>query len=353
MGKKKDNEAAEKAPPPAEKNEGKDDEEEEDTPTIKLLKEIDDKYCAAQVELEREIEKKRKEFSERQAPLLAERLQVLSEASGCSTEDATLGTPACKDFWLTALQNCSDLSQTVEKWDEPILSYLHDIKKTDLDVDVPNKGFRLDFIFKENPYFSNESLWSEFHTDYDPATYKPYKDEELIDYKTSSIEWKPGKNVTIEKVKQDSGGKKGKRKPAKSKEQPRQSFFRIWFTSIKQGEPLDSDLKKAMGAEDDEDMDEDEDEMVADLLDNIFDLGRMLGEQFVPYAVRYYTGEACDDDDDDDDEDEEEEEEDDDDDDDDESEDEPPKKPAGKAKPGKKAAGGAAQGQKQEECKQQ
>merc|ERR1719375_974668 len=76
-------------------------------------------------------------------------------------------------------------------------------------------------------------------------------------------------------------------------------------------------------------------------------LAQFLSQEMIPYAVRYYSGEACEEEDDDD-EDEESEEDDEDDDDDDESEDEP----APKAKSrGRKDASGGKPGEKTEECK--
>merc|ERR1712071_251749 len=71
------------------------------------------------------------------------------------------------------------------------------------------------------------------------------------------------------------------------------------------------------------DEDDDDEGIMGMLMDNDHEVGMALRDQIIPFAVRWYTGEAAPDDDDDDDDDDEDEEDDDDDDDDD-SEEEPP-----------------------------
>merc|ERR1712136_125330 len=93
----------------------------------------------------------------------------------------------------------------------------------------------------------------------------------------------------------------------------------------------------------DDEGDEDESEIIEMLMQHDHEVGQAIKGQIIPYAVRWYTGEAAPDDDDDDEDDE------DDDDDDDEEEEEKPKR--GKAKGKAKKPAGA--GEKKEECKQQ
>jgi len=354
MGKKKTDEATNNAPPPQSPAADAKD-EVEDTPIVKKLKEIDDKYCAIEVEFEKEMEKLRQKYTkERQAPLLAERAGVLADASGCSDEDKQFGTPACKGFWLQAFQNEDAFAEMLEEWDEPVLQYLVDIKKSNLEDEFPDKGFKLEFIFKENEFFANDVLFVEFHTSYDPATYKPWKEDDCVEIKSSEIKWKPGKNVTVEVVtkKTKGGGAKKAKQKAKAKEEPRNSFFRMLFLNFKLGEPIPSSLKEMMMNMGDEveDIDPDDEEQMSKMvLEQTHDVGYRIADGIIPYAVRYYTGEAGERDDDSD---EGSESEEDDDDDDDDSEDEPEPKPKAKKKGQKNAAAGG-EGQKAEECKQQ
>merc|ERR1712060_742223 len=97
---------------------------------------------------------------------------------------------------------------------------------------------------------------------------------------------------------------------------------------------------------DDSDMGDDE-EMMGLLMENDHEIGVSIGERLIPFAVRWYTGEAEPEGDYDDD--------DDDDSDEDDSDDEPaPKKKAAPKKKGDKIKiPGAGDGQNKEECKQQ
>jgi len=319
MGKKKEDvEEVQKEEEP------KDAEDEEDTPTIKILKGFDDKFCALEIELEKEIEKLRQKYDERQAPLIAERRKLLSDsAAEGAAERMEKGTPACEDFWLSALSNAAELEELLHDCDAPVLEYLDDIQSSKLDPENPKKCLRLEFTFKENPYFTNKVLFVE--ATYDVEGYKPYKEIECIEVKSSPIEWKAGCNITVEKKKpKEERGRKGNKKPAKAKLEPIPSLFRILFQNVKANDPLPEALACVY-----DDAEEEDDELTEWHLFNMGEVVRFIDQNFLPYAVRYYTGEACQDSDDDDEESEEE-------DDDEESSDEESEEPAAKPKKGGK-----------------
>merc|ERR1719356_661141 len=73
-------------------------------------------------------------------------------------------------------------------------------------------------------------------------------------------------------------------------------------------------MARAIAQDEEEDDDVEDEELLAYLMDSDYEVGTALRDYVIPFAVRWYTGEAAPevDDDDDDDEDEEEEEEDDD-----------------------------------------
>jgi len=217
-----------------------------------------------------------------------------------------------------------------------------------LDESDLQKGFKLTFHFVENPFFENDVLWKEYYTEED----SPYTGEmTTTKIKACEIDWKPGKNVTVETVKKKTkgGGAKKAKQKGKEKEEPRDSFFRNFFRNLSAGDPmpeLGAEEVRALCDEDDED---DEEGMLELLMENDYEIGTSVRDQLIPFAVRWYTGEAAPDidfDEDDEEEDEDDDDEDDDDDDDD-DEDEPPKK--GPKKKGGKAPAGAGK----EECKQQ
>jgi len=329
------------------KEEGK---EEEDEPIVKELKEVDDKYLEVEREYERELQALLNVYTQKQAPLLEERRQRLTEAAGENAE--ATGTPALKGFWLQALKNVPSSSDQIETWDEPVLEYLSAIKKVNLDPDDQHKGFKLSFTFVDNPYVSNAELWKEYHT----QEASPYTGEiETKEIKASEISWKPGKDVTVEKVKKSikGGGAKKAKQKAKERDEPRDSFFRCFFRNMEPEMDIPDDLD-AIG----EDSDVEEEELISMLMEHDHDMGCMIKDRLVPFAIRWYTGEAVpeglkQDDDDDDDDEEEEEEEDDDDDDDDDEDDEPPRATKKSQAKKKSGVGGTDPAAKQEECKQQ
>ncbi|CAK0843406.1 unnamed protein product [Prorocentrum cordatum] len=173
--------------------------------------------------------------------------------------------------------------------------------------------------------------------------------------------------VVKKKVK-GGGAKKEKQKAKGGKEEPRNSFFRVFFKSFKEDGPVPDDIDlEAMGLGEEDD--DDDQQIMEMIMDNDHDMGCAVRDNIIPYAVRWYTGEAAPDMDDDDEDEEEEmdedDEEEDDEEDDDDDEDEVPKKggkkdPKGSAGPKKKGggadgAGAAAAGGEagKEDCKQQ
>lgn len=364
MGRKQN--AADKKPEPKEEakqvekkeeEEKKEDNVPEEPAIVKALKEVDDKYLALDREFDREVDKLRKAYEAKQAPFLEERKKMLLESD---KENKESGTPALPGFWVQALKNHPAFEDEIQKWDEPVLEYLVDITKAYLDEEDTQKGFKITLVFLENPYFTNTEISKEFLT----KQGSPYTGEiECLEVKASVIDWKPGKDVTIERTakKVKGGGAKKAKQKGKETIEPRDSFFRSVIMSFKQGDPLpeEAELQMQGGM----DSDDDDDDMARFLLEHQLEVGEALRDQIIPFAVRWFTGEADPrDDEDDDDEDEEEEEDDDDDDDDLESDDddEPapkakggPKKPSAKKSPKTSPSAKPAADPKQEECKQQ
>lgn len=62
------------------------------------------------------------------------------------------------DFWLTAITNHDMLGEYVTERDAAVLSYLTDVRVSSLTGDDAG-SFRLEFTFKENPFFTNKVSW--------------------------------------------------------------------------------------------------------------------------------------------------------------------------------------------------
>merc|ERR1719277_1566958 len=228
------------------------------------------------------------------------------------------------------MQNHPAFEDIIQEWDEPVLEYLQDIEKSYVDDTDGDAGFKLVFRFASNPYFTNTELKKEYKTE----MANPYCGElEVKEIKCDTIEWLAGKDVTVEKVakKVKGGGAKKNKQKAKEKEEPRDSFFRSIFRNLRRDMPMPSDVNleeaRAMGMGGD-DSDDDDEAMMGLLMENDYEIGCSIRDQLIPFAVRWFTGEAVGDrdgfdDDSDEDDDDDLDDEDDDDDDDDDSEDEP------------------------------
>merc|ERR1712066_931422 len=157
----------------------------------------------------------------------------------------------------------------IEKYDRPILEYLKDVIAKQLDDKDPKKGFRLTFVFAENPYFENATLSKEYHCEEE----SPYTGELTAkEIRGTTINWKPGKDVTFEMVqkKVKGGGAKKKKAAEKATKEPRPSFFRSLARSLKAEGPLPEDvdpMEVAMAAGADED-DLDEEDCLKLILNN-------------------------------------------------------------------------------------
>lgn len=258
---------------------------EEETPEIKELKVLDDKFLELQKECDREVQAVQRRFQELQRPVLQQRADVLVRGGS----DANTGTPAVSGFWVQAMQNHSAFQEEIEEWDSPVLEYVQDIVLENLDPEDLNKGFRLTFKFADNPFFENKTLWKEYHTEED----SPYTgDINCIECKASKIEWKAGKDVTMEIVKKKSKG--AKKKQAKEKKEPRNSFLRNFFTDLKQNEPVPDDFDRERIRElcDDSEEEEDDERVMDNLMDVDYEMGCALRDNIVPFAVRWYTEEG-------------------------------------------------------------
>jgi len=204
--------------------------EEEDPPIVVELKKLDDQYLEIEREFEKEMMVLKNKYLEKQAPLLEERFKVLQGTE----ETKTTGTPACRGFWLMAMQNHPAFDEMIEEYDCSVLEYLTDIKVSYLDLEDHPKGFKLEFHFAENPYFEHKVLEKSYFTKEE----SPYTGNiEATEIKATKIEWKSGKDVTVEKVK-DKKGKRNAKAKNKEKTEARPSFFRSFFRSLKEGDPL-------------------------------------------------------------------------------------------------------------------
>ncbi|KAH9491684.1 hypothetical protein Btru_031223 [Bulinus truncatus] len=86
------------------------------------------------------------------------------------------------NFWVTAFVNHPQVSALLNEDDEEALQYLTKVEVQEFE-DIKS-GYRINFYFDSNPYFSNEMLTKEFHLNDtgDPSS------------QSTPIKWKEGKS---------------------------------------------------------------------------------------------------------------------------------------------------------------
>lgn len=261
-------------------------EEELRTPAVTDLEALDDEYAQAKasyLEEQREVDRR---FENRCTEILRRRKDVLTSQK--ETEGGT-ATPGLPGFWKMVLQNSVHVAEFIERYDEPVLEYLEDIRWEWLNDDAREEGFKILFHFTPNNYFSNEVLEKAFHLE----TRNKYSDvSACVKIEASVVNWFPGKNLTVDVItKKPKIGKKRLTK-GRREEVSRPSFFRSFFRKL----GSDAEIPEE---ELDEDDDVSEDDLMNCLLQEDLEQGLALKSFLIPRAVRWYTGEACDDESDD------------------------------------------------------
>lgn len=106
--------------------------------------------------------------------------------------DGSIGIPK---FWFTVLSNCMLTNEWIEEHDEEVLGYLQDIRVV---YEEKPLGFKLEFEFAENLYFTNKVLARSYVFDEALNKEELYVNNGLTPKSTSGtvIDWKEGKNLT-------------------------------------------------------------------------------------------------------------------------------------------------------------
>ncbi|KAF2455028.1 hypothetical protein BDY21DRAFT_373535 [Lineolata rhizophorae] len=249
-----------------------------------------------------ELEKK---YHRQYVDLYAKRTAVVNGAAtedggkrdSVHSSDAKASSRGLPGFWLRAMRNNPLISRDITKDDEAALAKLKDVRIEYL----RRPGFRLQFDFDENDFFTNTTLKKSF-------TYQRDADDftgELAygDAKGDKIRWKRGKNLT-EKTAEEDG---------ETVSISVESFFDFFDTPSKEdaeakraaklngSRPADSETttngnqkeNDAQNGNDDDDSSSDAGSALEWALEHDFDMGEEFKEKLIPHALYWYTGEAA------------------------------------------------------------
>ncbi|KAI8329898.1 nucleosome assembly protein-domain-containing protein [Blakeslea trispora] len=174
------------------------------------------------------------------------------------------------EFWLTALKTHPQIGDSISEEDCDALKHLVDIRMTYLE----KPGFRLEFEFAENDFFTDKVLTKTYHYQ-DNVSGGDY----VYDFAEGcEIHWKDGKDltVTVETKKQRHKGTNKTRVVKRTV--PAETFFNFF--------------NPPTIPEDENELDEEEAEGLDAKLEADYEMGEEFKEKIIPHAVDFFTGKA-------------------------------------------------------------
>ncbi|MFH4977546.1 hypothetical protein AB6A40_004255 [Gnathostoma spinigerum] len=272
---------------------------------IRALKKLQIDEINVQVEFDRQVHLLEKEFATKFAGLREARRRIITGEYEPTDDDADLSSieftqnleklqrsysddgeshsgeeldiKGIPKFWFHVLMGSKHTARMIQAHDEKILKYL-----TDISVDIqsdPDK-YILIFHFEPNEYFEQTELKKCYSLLIGAEKEAPfnYDGPLVIAAEATKIKWKDGKNVTLKAIKK-------KQKMSGNHDETRyvteivrnDSFFN--FFDPPKPEIVTDEIDEAAADE------------AQELLEADYEMGRLIGENIVPKAVLYYTGE--------------------------------------------------------------
>lgn len=261
---------------------------------VAALENLDAKRLQIEADFRAEVLELEKKYASKYMPIFADRARLikgerepLTEEIGELPQDAvqevdgddqpvviSADEKGLPGFWLGALKNHPALAEMVCQGDEQALNALEDIRAGFLEN---GPGFRLEFFFAENPYFSNRVLTKEYYL---ASPTCPTGEDYVYDHAVGTdIDWKEGKNLCFKTVTKTQRQKNGKGTRIVKREEPQESFFHFFSPPSMPSDDEDS--------ADEEDIEELEQELEAD-----YEMGDLIKSELVPNAIHWFTGRA-------------------------------------------------------------
>ncbi|KAJ3289945.1 nucleosome assembly protein [Rhizoclosmatium globosum] len=258
---------------------------------VNALRNIQDKHSALEAQFREEVLALEKKYLTKHQPLFDQRAKIVAgdiepsdaeakrEPDEDEDEDAvdvskpvdkpTKGIP---EFWLTALKTNAEIGELITEKDEEALKALKNIKYSYL---PDNPGFKLEFFFSENDFFTNKKLEKTYYLINSPDA--SYGDVVYDRAEGTKIDWKEDKDLSVTVEIKTQRHKTTNKTRTVKKTVPAPTFF-SFFNPPKP--PSEDD--------DEEDIDEDIDQK----LEMDYEIGETIKEKIIPHAVDWFTGKA-------------------------------------------------------------
>lgn len=248
------------------------------------------------------------EFHKKLAPILKKRADIVggeyepneAESQFSLKEGApqpdTLpsdGKSGIPKFWLEVLSTNSVTQDLInEDVDTQVLEHLTDVRLVYTDKPL---GFKLEFEFAENPFFTNKILTRSYEFADDIPKEELYVNSSLSPKNTAGteIQWKDGKNITKKVTTTTQRNKKTGERRQVQKEEDVDSFFKFFGPAVTDLAALTKQANDAENEMSDEESDAFQEKLHT--AEYEFEVATALRSRIIPRAVLIYTGEDDDD----------------------------------------------------------
>ncbi|KAK6167252.1 hypothetical protein SNE40_021328 [Patella caerulea] len=170
--------------------------DKEQQEAIEQIDEVQNEIDRLNEQASEEILKVEQKFNKSRQPFFQKRSELIAKIP---------------NFWFTAFVNHPQISALLTEDDEETLQYLTKVEVQEFE-DIKS-GYKINFNFDSNPYFENEVISKEFHLN---DTGEPSS-------KSTTIKWKPGKDLTVKSSTPSKGGRK------RNHDEGEQETFFNWF----------------------------------------------------------------------------------------------------------------------------
>ncbi|KAJ3208795.1 hypothetical protein HDU82_001927 [Entophlyctis luteolus] len=257
---------------------------------IKALKNIQDKHSELEAKFREEVLALEKKYLVKHQPLYDQRAKIVKgdvepSAADCEREDSededgeeskpaeepankTKGIP---EFWLTALKTNGPISELITEKDEEVLKALSNIKYSYL---PDNPGFKLEFFFDDNEFFTNKKLEKTYFLINSPDT--SYGDVVYDHAEGTKIDWKEGKNLSVTVEVKTQRHKTTNKTRTVKKTVPAPTFFSFFTPPKPPAEDDDGEIEEG----------------IDEKLEMDYEIGEIIKDKIIPRAVDWFTGRA-------------------------------------------------------------
>ncbi|KNC97515.1 histone chaperone NAP1 [Spizellomyces punctatus DAOM BR117] len=246
---------------------------------LNALQNLQDKHTAIEAAFREEVLALEKKYLTKYQPLYEKRRDIITGQVEPSDEECerqvevpekapegdekpegqpSERVPGIPEFWLTAFKNQPTIADLITDRDEDALKTLKDIKVGYLDN---NPGFKLEFIFDENEYFTDSILTKTYFLENSPDAA----------YGMIFLHYSPSGCVLMA-VNRDNKTRTVK------KTVPAETFFQFF--------------NPPKGPVDDEEADDEELHELDAKLEADYEVGEIVKEKLIPRAIDWFTGKA-------------------------------------------------------------